>query len=141
VPGVLAAIVHDVTSARMARQHNDANVLCVGARLLGPQVAADTVDAFLEADFEGGRHQRRIDRITELEDQDGGDASVASAMAGGADDELFDIIAREVERQNTGPGSPSTRTRSRATPARPSSPAACASAPPRSPPREWGPTR
>ena len=100
VPGVRAAIVHDVTSARMARQHNDANVLCVGARLLGPQVAADTVDAFLEADFEGGRHQHRIDRISELEDQAGGKAS-AAAGPGGPDDELFDIITREVERQNT----------------------------------------
>jgi ribose 5-phosphate isomerase B len=67
VKGARAAVVHDATSARMARQHNDANVVCVGARLTGPQAAADAVDAFLGATFEGGRHQRRIDEITALE--------------------------------------------------------------------------
>ena len=67
VKGARAAVVHDATSARMARQHNDANVVCVGARLTGSQAAADAVDAFLAAEFEGGRHQRRIDEITELE--------------------------------------------------------------------------
>ncbi len=67
VKGARAAVVHDATSARMARQHNNANVVCVGARLTGPQAAADAVDAFLAAEFEGGRHQRRIDEITELE--------------------------------------------------------------------------
>src|SRR5439155_5419260 len=67
VRGARAAVVHDATSARMARQHNDANVVCVGARVTGPQAAADAVDAFLAAEFEGGRHQRRIDEITDLE--------------------------------------------------------------------------
>jgi ribose 5-phosphate isomerase B len=67
VKGARAAVVHDTTSARMARQHNDANVVCIGARLTGPQAASDAVDAFLDAEFEGGRHQRRIDEITELE--------------------------------------------------------------------------
>ena len=67
VKGARAAVVHDTTSARMARQHNDANVVCVGARLTGPQAAVDAVDAFLDAEFEGGRHQRRIDEISELE--------------------------------------------------------------------------
>ena len=70
VKGARAAVVHDTTSARMARQHNNANVVCVGARLTGPQAAADAVDAFLAAEFEGGRHQRRIDEISELERQD-----------------------------------------------------------------------
>jgi ribose 5-phosphate isomerase B len=69
VRGARAAVVHDATSARMARQHNDANVVCVGARLTGPQAASDAVDAFLEAEFEGGRHQRRIDEITDLESE------------------------------------------------------------------------
>lgn len=69
VRGARAAVVHDATSARMARQHNDANVVCVGARLTGPQAAADAIDAFLAAEFEGGRHQRRIDEITALEEQ------------------------------------------------------------------------
>ena len=94
VPGVRAAIVHDVTSATMARRHNDANVLCLGARLLGPQVAADALDAFLATPFEGGRHQRRVDRIGELEAQ-------GSTGVTGTDPELFDVISREVERQNT----------------------------------------
>ena len=72
VKGARAAVVHDATSARMARQHNDANVVCVGARLTGPQAATDAIDAFLAAEFEGGRHQRRIDEITELEREGAG---------------------------------------------------------------------
>ncbi|MDQ4098798.1 MAG: ribose 5-phosphate isomerase B [Actinomycetota bacterium] len=67
VQGARAAVVHDTTSARMARQHNNANVVCVGARLTGPQAAVDAVDAFLAAEFEGGRHQRRIDEISDLD--------------------------------------------------------------------------
>ena len=67
VDGARAAVVHDATSARLARQHNDANVVCLGARLTGSEAAADAVDAFVETEFEGGRHQRRIDQITELE--------------------------------------------------------------------------
>lgn len=70
VRGVRAAVVHDATSARMARQHNDANVVCVGARLTGPQAASDAIDAFLGAEFEGGRHQRRIDEITGIETEE-----------------------------------------------------------------------
>lgn len=67
VPGVRAATVHDVTSGRLCRQHNDANVICLGQRLTGVAVALDTVDAYLSAEFEGGRHQGRIDKITDLE--------------------------------------------------------------------------
>ncbi len=93
VAGVRAAIVHDVTSAQMARRHNNANVICVGARLLGTQVASDTVDAFLATTFEGGRHQRRIDQISTL-DRPAPGASFDDA-------EVFDIIAREEDRQNT----------------------------------------
>ena len=68
VRGVRAAVVHDVSSAKLAREHNDANVVCFGARLIGPVVATDAVDAFLAAAFEGGRHSERIAKITELED-------------------------------------------------------------------------
>jgi len=71
VRGARAAVVHDATSARMARMHNDANVVCVGARLTGPQAATDAVDAFLAAEFEGGRHQRRIDEIAGIEREEG----------------------------------------------------------------------
>ncbi|MDH4075795.1 MAG: RpiB/LacA/LacB family sugar-phosphate isomerase, partial [Acidimicrobiia bacterium] len=67
VPGVRAATVHDVTSARLAREHNDANVLCLGQRLTGVQVALDAVDAWLAATFGAGRHQGRIDKINALE--------------------------------------------------------------------------
>ena len=70
VKGARAAVVHDATSAKMARQHNNANVVCVGARLTGPQPATDAVDAFLSSEFEGGRHQRRIDEISDLEQEE-----------------------------------------------------------------------
>ncbi len=66
VPGVRAALVHDVTTARLAHQHNDANVLCLGARVTGPAVAEDCLDAFLAGAFEE-RHQRRLDKITAIE--------------------------------------------------------------------------
>jgi ribose 5-phosphate isomerase B len=63
VPGVRCALVHDVTTARMARLHNDANMLAIGARVVGPQVADDCLVAFVETAFEGGRHQRRVEKI------------------------------------------------------------------------------
>lgn len=62
-PAVRAALCHDVTGARLSRQHNDANVLALGARLIGPQVAIDCLFAFLQTDFEGGRHTRRVDML------------------------------------------------------------------------------
>ncbi|MEM9133384.1 MAG: ribose 5-phosphate isomerase B [Actinomycetota bacterium] len=67
VPGVRAATVADATGARLSREHNNANVLCLGQRLTGPAVALDAVHAFLTASFEGGRHQRRVDKIADLE--------------------------------------------------------------------------
>jgi len=63
VDGVRAATVHDVTSSRLSRQHNDANVMCVGERFLGEQVVLDCVDAFLAAEFEGGRHAARVAKL------------------------------------------------------------------------------
>lgn len=66
VPGVRAATVHDVTSATFTRLHNDANVMCVGERFIGPQVALDALDAFLSTEFEGGRHARRVAAIDDL---------------------------------------------------------------------------
>jgi ribose 5-phosphate isomerase B len=67
IAGVRAATVHDVTSARLSREHNDANVMCVGERFLGEQVALDALDAFLAARFEGGRHADRVAKIAALE--------------------------------------------------------------------------
>ena len=69
VKGVRAATVHDVTSARLCKEHNDANVICVGERFIGPQVALDAVDAFLAAEFAQGRHARRVDKISQLEQE------------------------------------------------------------------------
>jgi ribose 5-phosphate isomerase B len=63
-PHVRAAVCHDVSSARLARRHNDANVLALGARLIGEVAALDCVDAFLETAFEGGRHARRVDQLS-----------------------------------------------------------------------------
>jgi ribose 5-phosphate isomerase B len=62
-PGVRAALCGDILSASMSRQHNDANVLCVGARVVGAGLAAEILKAFLGADFEGGRHARRVNKI------------------------------------------------------------------------------
>jgi ribose 5-phosphate isomerase B len=67
VSGVRAATVHDVTSAHLAREHNHANVLCLGARLTGPVVAVDAVRAWLDATPGTGRHLQRIEKITELD--------------------------------------------------------------------------
>ncbi|WP_022729491.1 ribose 5-phosphate isomerase B [Fodinicurvata sediminis] len=62
-PAVRAALCSDETSARLARQHNDANVLALGARLVGEEVAKACLKVFLETEFEGGRHQRRVDKL------------------------------------------------------------------------------
>lgn len=63
IHGVRAATVHDVTSARLTREHNNANVICLGERLIGVEVAKDTVDAFLSARFAGGRHAARVAKL------------------------------------------------------------------------------
>lgn len=62
-PAVRAALCTDATMARLARQHNDANVLALGGRIIGLQVAIDCVDAFLNTAFEGGRHAARVDAL------------------------------------------------------------------------------
>jgi ribose 5-phosphate isomerase B len=67
IPGIRAALVTDVFMARMAREHNNANILVLGGRVLDEQKACDLVGAWLDATFEGGRHQGRIDKITALE--------------------------------------------------------------------------
>lgn len=67
VHGVRAALCYNEISARLARAHNDANVLALGARLLGVELALSIVDAFIGASFEGGRHQRRLDLVAAVE--------------------------------------------------------------------------
>ncbi|MDD2366222.1 MAG: ribose 5-phosphate isomerase B [Desulfuromonadaceae bacterium] len=67
IPGVRAALVTDVFMARMAKEHNNANILVLGGRVLDEQKACDLVGAWLDAEFEGGRHQSRLDKISALE--------------------------------------------------------------------------
>jgi ribose 5-phosphate isomerase B len=69
VPGIRAALVTDEFMARMAKEHNNANILVLGGRVLDEQKACDLVGAWLDAAFEGGRHQGRLDKITELENK------------------------------------------------------------------------
>ena len=69
VPGVRAALVHDVTSARLAREHNHANVLCLGARMVGLAVATDAVAAWLDTPPVEGRHLGRIDKLRALDER------------------------------------------------------------------------
>jgi len=61
--GVRAAVCHDTTTARLSRAHNDANVLALGARIVGTEVAIDCLKVFLGSRFEGGRHKPRVDKI------------------------------------------------------------------------------
>jgi ribose 5-phosphate isomerase B len=70
IPGIRAALVTDVFMARMAKEHNNANVLVLGGRVLDEQKACDLVGAWLDSTFEGGRHQARLDKITALESKD-----------------------------------------------------------------------
>jgi ribose 5-phosphate isomerase B len=67
IPGIRAATVIDEASARLSREHNDANVLALGERLTAPDQARRLVDIFLETAFQGGRHQRRVEKIAALE--------------------------------------------------------------------------
>jgi len=61
ITGIRAALCHEMFSARMSREHNDANILCLGARVIGPGLAAEIVRTWMTTDFAGGRHQRRIE--------------------------------------------------------------------------------
>ena len=61
ITGIRAALCHEMFSARMSREHNDANILCLGARVIGQGLAAEIVRTWMTTDFAGGRHQRRIE--------------------------------------------------------------------------------
>lgn len=69
INGIRAALCSDYFSAKYTRLHNDANIMCMGARTIGIGLALELVDIFLETEFEGGRHQRRIDLISEIENK------------------------------------------------------------------------
>jgi ribose 5-phosphate isomerase B len=68
VPGVRAALCWNEDTARLARQHNDANVLCIGARFIPPDEAARMIRVFMETEFAGGRHQERVEKLTKLDE-------------------------------------------------------------------------
>ncbi len=69
VKGIRAAVCSEPTSARLTKQHNNANIIAFGARIVGGEVAKEIVDAWLNTEFEGGRHQKRIDMIAEIEEK------------------------------------------------------------------------
>ena len=69
VKGIRAAVCSDYFSAKFTKAHNNTNVLCMGGRVVGPGLANELVDVFLDTEFEGGRHQRRIDMLTELDNE------------------------------------------------------------------------
>jgi ribose 5-phosphate isomerase B len=75
VPGVRAALAHDVHTARLAREHNDANVLALGGRVVTGEAAVEMVQVFLATTYLGGRHQRRLDKITAIEKEERGSAA------------------------------------------------------------------
>lgn len=68
-PGVRAALCHDIYTARMSREHNNSNILVLGGRSTGPDVAICALKTWLETEFSGGRHARRVDKITAIEDE------------------------------------------------------------------------
>ena len=69
VKGIRCGVCSEATTARLIRQHNDANMIAFGARIVGSELAKDIVKAFLEAEFEGGRHQTRVDMIMDIENR------------------------------------------------------------------------
>ena len=66
IAGVRAAPLYDATTARLAREHNDANVACFGARLIGSETAKEALQVFCATDFQGGRHARRVQKLDSL---------------------------------------------------------------------------
>ena len=68
--GIRACCCSDTFSAEFTRRHNDANALCLGGRVVGPGLAIELVDIFLDTPYEGGRHQRRVDKLTALEERE-----------------------------------------------------------------------
>jgi ribose 5-phosphate isomerase B len=68
MPGIRAALCHDTFSAKMARRHNDSNVLALGQRVIGEGLLLEIVETWLNEEFEHGRHEKRIDKITAMED-------------------------------------------------------------------------
>ena len=70
VPGIRAAVCSEPYSAKLTVEHNNANIIAMGARVVGPELAKMIVETWLNTDFEGGRHQRRVDLITDIENKE-----------------------------------------------------------------------
>jgi glycine hydroxymethyltransferase len=98
-PGVRAALCTSTEMAELARRHNDANILVVGARLAGVDPAGEIAAVFFETEFEGGRHRRRIEKILAIEREITSPLAMNSIRA--ADPEAFGIMQKELERQRT----------------------------------------
>jgi RpiB/LacA/LacB family sugar-phosphate isomerase len=92
VPGVRAALVFDEKMAALARQHNNANVLCLGGKFIGPEQAKNIVDAFLDTQFEGGRHARRVGKMERIE-------AAGALRLELVDPEIADVVRFERQRQ------------------------------------------
>lgn len=71
IPGIRAALCHEPFSARLAREHNDANILAMGSRIIGSGLAEEIIKTFIKTNFAAGRHQRRVEKITALENKYG----------------------------------------------------------------------
>lgn len=71
VKGIRAAVCSDATTARLVKEHNNANILAFGARIVGPELAKDIVKSYLDAEFSGGRHAERIAMIAQIEERNG----------------------------------------------------------------------
>lgn len=69
VKGIRAAVCGDHFSAKFTRLHNDANIMCLGGRVIGPGVGCELADLFVDTEFEGGRHQRRVDMVMAIEEK------------------------------------------------------------------------
>ncbi len=80
VRGARAALCHDVTTTRLARQHNDANVLALGARIVPVELAAELIEVFFATAFEGGRHVARIAEIRVIEDEERGSGAAGAGL-------------------------------------------------------------
>ena len=108
VPGIRAALCHDIFTAKAAREHNDANILTLGERVLQPEVACSIVDAWLQARFAGGRHARRLEKIGELEKKykllstEDGSMDYIEKYVLPVDPEVAAAIAEEEQRQEHG---------------------------------------
>jgi glycine hydroxymethyltransferase len=93
IPGIRAALVHDTATASISRQHNNANVLCLGATLTPPEIACQILDAFLDARFEGGRHEQRVCKLESA-------CSNPSLALPAVDAEIANVIESERQRQS-----------------------------------------